>query len=143
MTLKEGKVVVDADRANELLDEIRREFIERIDNLGRFLAAGMTTKSPAPARQRRTEKASTSAMPVSVNVSGINWLTKDKEVASPNAAWSWAYGYDIKGEIRPETQALIQEILKYGKVTTGGFEFSLSGRDMNLLSRKKLTHGSR
>jgi len=133
-----GRVTVDADEVVKLLNEIRREFNKRIDELGNFLASGLTTEPPSPARQRKVEKASTSAMPVSVNVSGINWLTKDKEPASPNAAWSWAYGYDIEGAIRPETEALIQEILKYGKVTVGGFEYSLSGRDMNLLGRKKV-----
>lgn len=133
-----SRVTVDAEKAIELLNEIRREVNERIDALGRFLARGLTTESPAPARQRKAEKASTAAMPVSVSVSDINWLTKDKKVARPDAAWSWAYGYDREGFIRPETEALIQEIEKYGKVTVGGFEFSLSGRDMNLLSRKKV-----
>lgn len=129
-----GKIVVNADELLKLVDKVRGS----LDELSNFLARGLTTEKPTPARQRKAEKASTSAMPVSVKVSGINWLTKDKKPASPDAAWSWAYGYDREGFIRPETEALIQEIEKYGKVTVGGFEFSLSGRDMNLLSRKKV-----
>lgn len=54
--MKKGKVVVDADRATELLDEIRKTVNEQIDTFGRFLATGLTTEPPTPTRKHKPRR---------------------------------------------------------------------------------------
>ena len=135
-----GTVTVDADRAAELLAELRREVNVKIDNFGRFLAAGMVTKASVPARRRPAEKASKEepAMVLELDISGIEWQTKAKQPAGPDDPWNWAFGYNRDGTVRRETNQLVQAILQYGTVRIGQYEFSLGGRDNNLLNRRRV-----
>ncbi len=74
-----------------------------------------------------------------INTSGIEWKLKGSEPADFNAPWAWAFAYDEDGYIRPETEAIVNELMHVEKVQVGDYEITLSGRDKNLLSRKKIT----
>ena len=139
--MKGGKVVVDADRVIELLDEIRKEVNEKIDNLGCFLAASLTTETPAPAHQRKMAKAS-KGQPFELegfDIDRIEWKAKGCDPAGPNAIWCWGFSTDRDGVILDEARPLVKAIERYGpEVVVGDYILTLSGRDGNLLSRRRI-----
>jgi len=73
-----------------------------------------------------------------VDLTQIEWRTRDNQAASLGDKWSWAFGYDQNGDHKPESRELVQRIEQYGRVEMDGFEMTLSGRDKRLLNRKKL-----
>lgn len=126
-----GQVVVDADELLERINKVRGSF----DELSSFLAKCMTTKPLIPASREKDEK---DAMELDIDISGIEWLTKDRQPAGPNAPWCWAFSTTQDGGIRRETLQLVQALEQYGKVRIGKYELSLGGRDGNLLNRKTI-----
>lgn len=78
------------------------------------------------------------ASPAGINIRAINWRTKENQPAPEDDAWAWAHAYHLNGPLKDETRQLVQEIERYGKVETAGYEITLSGRDKKLLNRKKL-----
>lgn len=137
--MKEGKVIVDADRARELLDEIRKSVNEKIDDFGRFLTAGLTAGPPTPTRQRKAEKASTGQFfeLEAFDINAVNWKTKNSDPAGPDMPWSWAFSTDVEGHVLPETAELVQACKRYGEVRVGSYIVKLGGRDGNLLNRRR------
>jgi len=131
-----GTVVVDADELLKWLDKVRGA----VEGLSFFLSTGMTTRPPSPERQRELEKDSKGqpAMVVDLDISGIEWQTRYKQPAGPDAPWCWAFGYNNDGTVRRETNQLVQGVLQYGVVKIGQYEVSLGGRDGNLLNRRRI-----
>ena len=135
-----GRVTVDADKVVELLNEIRREVNEKIDNLGRFLAAGLTTETPPPNRQRKAEKTS-QVQPFELrgfDIDAVDWKTKDSSPTGRNEGWAWAFSTDVEGYVLPETSELVQACEQYGEVLVGPYLIKIGGRDKNLLNRRTL-----
>jgi len=81
------------------------------------------------------------ASPAGINLNLLEWKTKGSQPARDDDPWAWAFAYDQEGFLLDAARQLVQEIERYEKVEVGGYEITLSGRDKNLLSRKKI--GSR
>jgi len=141
--LKKGKVVVDANRATELLDEIRKTVNEQIDTFGRFLATGLTTEPPTPTRKHKAEKASMRQFfeLEGFDINAVNWKTKNSDPAGPDTPWAWAFGTDVEGHILPETAELVQACRQYGEVLVGSYLIKIGGRNGNLLNRRRVKNG--
>lgn len=73
-----------------------------------------------------------------IDITQIEWLKKGSEPASPGDPWAWAFGYNEDGNYLPESETLVRAIEQSGKVEIDGYEMILSGRDNNLLNRKKI-----
>lgn len=131
---KGGTVTFDADEYLELLDELT-DLEKRLRNLGKdgYNFKGSTTKPPSPARR---EKAESEAMEIQLDISGIDWQTKDKQPAGPNTPWCWAHAHMQDGGIRRETVQLVAAVEQYGTVRVGKYEITLGGRDGTLLNRR-------
>lgn len=95
----------------------------------------------AQIRQEAAQGVHRTASPSGINLHLLEWKTKDSQPASEDAPWAWAFAYDQDGVLMDAARQLMQEIERYGKVEVSGYELTLSGRDKNLLSRKKI--GSR
>lgn len=81
------------------------------------------------------------ASPAGINLHLLEWKTKGSQPARDDDAWAWAFSCDEDGILLDAARQLVQEIERYEKVEIDGYELTLSGRDKNLLSRKKI--GSR
>ena len=79
----------------------------------------------------------TTPVTAGIDLTQINWLKKGSLPADPGDPWAWAFAYDEDSDILPETDALVSVIERDGKALIDGYEITLSGRDNNLLSRKK------
>ncbi len=78
------------------------------------------------------------ASPTGINIHALEWKTKGSQPARDDDAWAWAFAYDQDGVLMDAARQLVDELERYGKVEVDGYEITLSGRDKNLLSRKKL-----
>lgn len=72
-----------------------------------------------------------------IDITKIDWKGKGSIPVHASADWSWAFAYEQEGGYKPESKALVQAIEQTGKVEIDGYEMTLSGRDNNLLNRKK------
>jgi len=72
-----------------------------------------------------------------IDLNGIDWRTRDGEPASPKDEWAWAFAYTREGEIKPETNELVEAIKRHGSVKVDDFEVKLGGRDGTLLNRRR------
>jgi len=98
------------------LNEIRREAA---------MGAPKASSAPAPRIQ-------------GVDLTQIEWKGKGSVPVDTGAPWAWAFAYDYDGDYIPESRTLVQRIEQYGPVEIDGYEMTLSGRDKNLLNRKKI-----
>ena len=132
-----GRVMVDADELIKRIDAIRVS----LDDLSNFLARGLTTETPTPSRQRKAEEASQEP-PFELrgfDLDRIKWKAKGGELAEPDSHWSWAFSTDRNGFVLDETRPLVEAIERYGpEVVVGDYILKMSGRDGNLLSRRRL-----
>jgi len=72
-----------------------------------------------------------------IDLTQIDWRTKDNEEASLGDEWCWAFAYNRDGSYKDESKELVQRIEQYGKVEIDGYVMTLSGRDKRLLNRKR------
>jgi len=115
----------------------RLEALEATIQQIRVEASQGVLKQPSPfTRVEPRPPSATSAHGINLNL--IEWKIKGSAPATEHSPWAWAFVNDVEGNIRDETRQLVQEIERYGKVTVDGFEITRSGRDGNLLSRKKI-----
>jgi len=132
-----GQIVVDADELLKRVDKVRGS----LDELSGFLARGMTTEPPAPTRQRKAEKASEGQLFElrDFDIDRIAWKVKGGDPAGPESSWCWAFSTDVEGFVHDETRPLLEAIDRYGpEVVVGKYAVKLSGKDKNLLSRRRL-----
>jgi hypothetical protein len=132
-----GTVVVNADELLRQLDKVRRS----LDDLSSFLSTGMTTKPPSTERQLRSEKVS-QVKPFELkgfDIDAVDWKLKGGSPAGPESPWCWGFSTDRDGVILDEARPLVEAIERYGpEVVVGDYVLTLSGRDGNLLSRRRI-----
>jgi len=142
-----GRVVVDADELLERIDAVRGS----LDELSSFLAKGLTTETSRPERRARApptqewrkkaEKTSTE-QPFELrgfDVNRLKWKAKGGELVGPDSGWAWAFSMDRDGFVLDEARPLVEAIERYGpEVVVGDYILKMSGRDGNLLSRRRL-----
>lgn len=128
-----GTVTFDADEYLELLDELT-DLEKRLRVLGSkgFNGTKANPRPASPSRETTAEK----AMEIQLDISGIDWQTKDKQPAGPNTPWCWAHAHMQDGGIRRETAQLVAAVEQYGTVKVGKYEITLGGRDGTLLNRR-------
>lgn len=139
MTKKGGTVTLDADEFLNILDELAN-LEKRLRALGRegYKIDGVTPEPKSPASREEKEQ---DAMPLEIDISGIDWRRSNKAgggAAGPGDGWAWAFALTKDGGIRRESAQLLSALEQYGKVLVDGFEITLAGRDGNLLNRKKV-----
>jgi len=117
-----------------ILDRIRAEAAD-----GAFAKGPRQDRDKPRARTRDGTPVFPSPRAGTINTSGIEWKLKGSEPADFNAPWAWVFAYDKDGYVLPETEAIVNELMHTEKVQVGDYEITLSGRDKNLLSRKKIT----
>lgn len=131
------KIVVDADELLKRIDRVRGS----LDELSTFLVRGLTTKPPVPAHQRKMAKAS-KGQPFELegfDINRIEWKVKGGDPAGPESIWCWAFSTDVEGFVHDEARPLLEAIDRYGpEVVVGEYAVKLSGRDNNLLSRRRI-----
>jgi len=94
--------------------------------------------APAKTPTRVPAKAPSTAEPMAldIDISGIDWMQKNMELVGLDASWAWAFGYDQDGDVKPETEQLVEAIQQYGNVKVGKHMIGLGGNDNTLLQRK-------
>ena len=142
VTPKGDKVSMPAKEFLAFVDELADlERRMRARGLAGFNGSGKG-KTPKPAKQSKPkENDQPAAMTVDLDISGIEWKKSNRDgggPAGPNDGWAWAFAFTKDGEILRETVQLLQALEQYGTVRVGQYEITLSGRDKNLLNRKKL-----
>jgi len=103
--------------------------INRLDALDRAVA---------DIRKVAAEGVHRAASPAGINIHALEWKTKDSQPARDDDAWAWAFSRNQEGYVLDAAKQLVQELERYGKVQVDGYEITFSGRDNQLLSRKKL-----
>lgn len=134
MTPKGGTVTLDADEFLKLLDELE-DLEERLRSLGSKGFNG-SRKTPRPRPANKPKENDQPAMDIDLDISGIEWQTKDKEPAGPNTPWAWAFSTTQDGGVKRESMQLLQALEQYGSVRIGKYVYSLGGRNGNLLNRR-------
>ena len=123
-----SRVTVDADEVIELLNEIRREINEKIDDLGRFLARGMVTE-PSKGTPRQEPE-------TGIGVPTDGWTSYETKEEAGAYVDGWRFASDRDGKVYPEVEALVDRIYESGKVERGSFTYKLS-KDGKFLQRRR------
>lgn len=140
MTPGGGTVTFDAEEYAKAMDELKELLTEgaaiekRLRDMGLKGFSGTTTRPPRPAKREKNDLSE--AMTLELDISGIDWQTKDKTPAGPDTPWCWAFSETKNGGVIRETMQLLQALEQYGTVRVGKYLISLGGRDNKLLNRR-------
>lgn len=88
-------------------------------------------------RERPSEPERGEPMSVSVDLSKITWMQRDRKVVSASAQWGWAFGFDRDGAVLPETKEVVELLERYGEIEVDGHIVKFSGDKGNLISKSK------
>ena len=109
--MNEGKVVIDVDRVVAALDALDNA----VADLRIVLTEGFTAEVQPTKHAPSTRPASSKPMPVTIDISRIEWMGKNREKVGTDASWAWAFAYDRDGDVMPETAELLRTLERYGK----------------------------
>ena len=60
------------------------------------------------------------ASPAGINIHALEWMNKDRSLASESASWAWAFAYEPDGTLLDAAHQLVEEIERYEKVEVSG-----------------------
>lgn len=124
--MRRDKLVLDPDEALRLLDKLRKD----LDELGRFIGAGVVTKPPSEVPRQEAETEVGAAIPQG---GWTSYRTKAEAVPDEDG---WRFASDRDGNVHPEIEALVDRIYESGKLEWGSFTYMLS-KDGKFLQRRK------
>ena len=76
---------------------------------------------------------------VNIDVSQIQFYTKNKDPAGANTQWVWCFSKNQDGTYKSESKELVEYLERYGdSLKVGDFEFSLGGDKGQFLNRRKV-----